>query len=62
MSSYSLEEIIKRWGRGDLTTEQAIGQILLVVQSLSRRVGKLEQLAEAQRNKPSGPPDTGRGK
>jgi hypothetical protein len=62
MSNYSLEEIIKRWGHGNLTTEQAIGQILLVVQSLSRRVGKLEQLAEAQRNKPPGPPHAAGGK
>ena len=62
MSNYSLEEIIKRWGRGDLTTEQAIGQILLVVQNLSRRVGKLEQQAEAQRSRKSGPPNASRGK
>ena len=62
VSSYSLEEIIKRWGRGNLTTEQAIGQILLVLQSLSRRVGMLEQLAEAQRTKKSGPPNTAGGK
>lgn len=62
MSSYSLEEIIKRWGRGNLTTEQAIGQILLVVQALSRRVGKLEQLAEAQRSQKSQPPDAAEGK
>lgn len=62
MSSYTLEEIIKRWGQGNLTTEQAIGQILLVVQNLSRRVGKLEQMAEAQRNRKAGPPNAGRGK
>jgi len=62
MSNYTLEEIIKRWGHGNLTTEQAIGQILLVVQSLSRRVGKLEQLVEAQRNKKSGPSNSAGGK
>lgn len=50
MGSYVLEEVIKRWERGKLTTEQTLGQLLLLVQSLSKRVGALERDAEKQRN------------
>lgn len=46
MGSYTLDEVIKRWDRGRLTTDQAVGQILLILQILSQRVGKLEQQAE----------------
>jgi hypothetical protein len=49
VSNYTLDEIIKRWGKGKLTTEQAIGQILLLLQSLSQRVGQLERQAEIRR-------------
>lgn len=51
MSNYTLDEIIRRWGKGQLTTEQAVGQILLLLQSLSRRVGQLEQQAEIRRQR-----------
>jgi hypothetical protein len=44
-----LDEIIKRWGREEITTEQAIGQILLLIKGLSERVGNLEQRMEARR-------------
>ncbi len=50
MSSYSLEEVIKRWERGKLTTEQMMGQIILLIQHLSERVGALEKAAEKERN------------
>ncbi len=43
MGVYSLDEIIKRWRRGDLTADQTIGQILQLVQNLSQRVGTLEK-------------------
>ncbi len=43
MSAYDLETILKKWKRGDLTTEMAIGQILLQLQLLSKRVGDLEK-------------------
>ncbi len=43
MGAYSLESVIQKWEQGKLTTEQAIGQLLLLVQSLSARVGVLEQ-------------------
>ncbi len=50
MGNYALSDIIKRWERGKLTTEQAIGQLLLSLQELSTRVGMLEKGAELQRN------------
>lgn len=56
MGNYSLDEVIKRWERGTLTTEQAVGQLLLIARTLSRRVGALEKRAEKQRN---GAVDTG---
>jgi hypothetical protein len=31
MGTYGLQEVIRRWGRGQLTPEQAIGQILLLL-------------------------------
>jgi hypothetical protein len=42
MGTYSLETIIRKWGLGELTTEQAIGQILLILQWLVKRVETLE--------------------
>lgn len=50
MGTYTLEEVIKRWTRGDMTTEQVVGQTLLIIQDISRRVGTLEKLREADRN------------
>lgn len=46
MGTYSLDEIMKRWRKGELTAEQAIGQILQLVQNLTRRVGSLERRLE----------------
>ena len=39
---YDLSDLIKRWEREDLTTEQAIGQLLLWLVVLSERVAELE--------------------
>jgi hypothetical protein len=39
---YNLPELIKRWEREQITTEQAIGQILLWLVALAERVIKLE--------------------
>lgn len=49
MNGHTLDEVIKRWGREEITTEQAIGQILLLIKGLSDRVGNLEQRMEARR-------------
>lgn len=50
MGNYTLDEVIKRWTRGDMTTEQVLGQTLLIVQDIARRVGTLEKLRETDRN------------
>ena len=42
MGLYSLDELVQRWYTEDLTTEQVIGQILQVLQELTRRVEELE--------------------
>jgi hypothetical protein len=49
VGSYKIEEVVERWGKGELSNEQAIGQGLLHVQSLTERVGLLEQRLEAWR-------------
>jgi hypothetical protein len=49
MSSYNLNQIIKMWTKEELTTEQAVGQILLQMQSLSTRIGTLEKQFEQNR-------------
>jgi hypothetical protein len=46
MSAYDLDTVLKKWEREELTTEQAIGQILLLLQSISQRVGRLEVAQE----------------
>jgi len=42
MGVYSLDEMIQRWFAEDLTEEQVIGQILQVLQDLTKRVKDLE--------------------
>lgn len=49
MGRYSLDELVQRWYAEDLTVEQIIGQILQVLQELTKRVDELES-----RNKPEG--------
>ena len=46
MSAYDLDTLLKKWEREELTTEQAIGQILLLLQTVSHRVGRLEVAQE----------------
>jgi len=43
MSAYELDVVLKMWKRGDLSAEQAVGQVLLLLELLSRRVGDLEK-------------------
>ena len=38
MSNYTIEELIARWKREELTIEQAIGQILLLLKEQERRL------------------------
>jgi hypothetical protein len=42
MGAYSLEELVRRWFTHDITTEQAIGQLLQIVQEIERRLKELE--------------------
>jgi hypothetical protein len=51
MKRYELSELIKRWERGDLTLEQAIGQILLWLAALAEQTAKLEN-NQSKANKP----------
>jgi hypothetical protein len=43
MGNYNLDELITLWEREKLTTEQVVGQILLVLRSLSHRIRELER-------------------
>lgn len=49
MGTYELDTVLKKWKHGDLTIEQAIGQILQLLEIISFRVGKLERRAVEQR-------------
>jgi hypothetical protein len=49
MSSYNLNQLIKMWKKEELSTEQAIGQLLLQLQTLSNRLGTLEKRVEQNR-------------
>lgn len=58
MGAYDLEKIVKKWERAELSTEQAVGQILLLLDSLSKRVGRLEtEQAKIRRTTPPTTPD-----
>ena len=46
MSAYELNRLIQLWKADNLSTEQAIGQILLQIQALSERVNELERKME----------------
>ena len=46
MGTYGLEGVIQAWEREQLTTEQAIGQILLLLQELEGRLRGIEQRLE----------------
>ena len=46
MGTYGLENVIQAWGRGDLTIEQAIGQILLLLQEFEERLCNVERRLE----------------
>jgi hypothetical protein len=49
MSAYQLNELVQKWEKGDLSSEQAIGQLMLQVQELSARMGALEKRLEPLR-------------
>lgn len=43
MGTYGLAGVISAWKTGKLSTEQAVGQILLLIQNLEARVQELER-------------------
>ncbi len=51
MGTYGLEGVIHAWEQGKLTTEQAIGQILLLLVELNERISTLERAREEQRRR-----------
>jgi hypothetical protein len=43
MSTYKLEELIQHWAAERVTVEQAIGQMLLLIQERDKRLRDLER-------------------
>jgi len=46
MGTYGLEGVVQAWKQEQLTTEQAIGQILLLLQELEERIRSTERRLE----------------
>jgi len=46
MGTYGLEGVIQAWEQGKLTTEQAIGQTLLLLQELKEQLRSVERRLE----------------
>ena len=46
MGTYGLDGVIRAWEHEHLTSEQAIGQILLLLQELEERLHSLERRLE----------------
>ena len=42
MSTYPLKTLLRQWARGDLTTEQAVGQILQFLVKLQESIQEVE--------------------
>lgn len=42
MGTYSLEHLIKEWAKDGITTEQVVGQILLLIQEIREQLTELE--------------------
>jgi hypothetical protein len=51
MGTYDWQQLIQRRQSGELSAEQAIGQLILQVKALSEKVGRLEVEFEAKRRK-----------
>jgi hypothetical protein len=54
MSAYELADVIRLWRVGKLTVEQAIGQILQLVQERDKRLQELEGRVSALRQAMNG--------
>jgi hypothetical protein len=42
MGTYAIEHIIKEWSKDNMTSEQVIGQVLLLLQEIKERIAELE--------------------
>jgi len=42
MGTYPLQHIIREWGKGNMTEQQVIGQMLLLLQELREQIQHLE--------------------
>ena len=49
MSHYTLEELIARWKREEVTMEQMIGQLALVLATLEQRLRAVERRVPEER-------------
>ena len=54
MGAYSIDDLIQRWGQHDLTPEQVIGQMLLVLQESETPGGRFGATDAAGRDYHSG--------
>ncbi len=50
MGAYQLDDLIAKWKLAEVTPEQTIGQILLLLQALVERLESLERQIKRQRN------------
>ena len=46
MGTYGLEGVIRAWEQEKMTTEQAVGQVLLLLRELEERLLRMEQRLE----------------
>jgi hypothetical protein len=51
MSTYGLKGVIELWAAGKLTNEQAIGQILQLLEIVEQRLNELERRERALRER-----------
>jgi hypothetical protein len=49
MGTYGLDGVLTAWKTGKLTTEQAVGQILQLLEELEQRVTKVETVINPPR-------------
>jgi hypothetical protein len=56
VSAYPLETLLRNWAKGDLTPEQAIGQILQTIAKLQEKLQEVEnrlfRCEQAERKEP----------
>jgi len=54
MGTYGLDGVLLAWRGGTITTEQAVGQILLLLQEMDKRLNELEKLTTSLKTPPKG--------